>query len=280
MLAGGVPKAVAVNVRRFLDEIRERNRWSFNAGFALAPDTNISSGFDVRTIYIPVFGRPLPFQRDAAQLTTSGVGVSVWVGAEYQVQLAECWRLRAGGQAAQREHEGSQFDQLYLATQLGPLRWLMNGNTVGSLLLSARQRWTGIVPDNREFGARLEVARRLTPRVTALANASWHARVGRRRPRSQAPPSRCGGYGPRACGLVHQAARQSGRGLRRAEPGSAIRRPTAWPRPQAPARPAARPVGLPVMHSGCQKTGGGGDPVIPRGRAAAAGNRAPLRSAS
>ena len=175
VLAGGVPEAVAVNVQSFLDEIRSRNRWSLNAGFALAPDTNIGSGSDVRTIYIPVFGQPLPFQRDAAQLTTSGIGVSVWGGAEYQVPLAERWRLRAGGQAARREYEGSQFDQLYLSTHLGP-RWLIDQNTEGSLLASARQRWTGTVPDNREFGARLEVARRLTPRVTAFANASWHDR--------------------------------------------------------------------------------------------------------
>ncbi len=180
VLAGGVPEAVAANVNLFLEEIRSRGRWSFNAGFALAPDTNIGSGSDVRTIYIPVFGQPLPFQRDAAQLTTSGIGVSVWGGAEYQVPLAERWRLRAGGQAARREYEGSQFDQLYLATHLGP-RWLVDGNTEGSLLASARQRWTGTVPDNREFGARLEVARRLTPRVTAFANASWHDRSYRTR---------------------------------------------------------------------------------------------------
>ena len=171
VLAGGVPEAVAVNVQRFLDEIRARGRWSFNAGFALAPDTNIGAGSDERTIYI--FG--LPFQRDAAQLTTSGVGVSLWGGAEYQVPLAERWRLRAGGQASRREYEGSQFDQLYLGTHLGP-RWLVDESTEGSLLASARQRWTGTVPDNRELGTRLEVARRLTPRVTVSGNASWHDR--------------------------------------------------------------------------------------------------------
>ena len=180
VLAGGVPDAVAVNVQRFLEEIRSRDRWSYHVGAALAPDTNIGSGSDVRTIYIPVFGQPLPFQRDAAQLTTSGIGVSLWGGAEYQVPLAERWRLRAGGQAARREYEGSQFDQLYLGTHLGP-RWLLDGNTEGSLLASARQRWIGTVPDNREFGARLEVGRRITPRVTAFANASWHDRAYRTR---------------------------------------------------------------------------------------------------
>ena len=175
VLAGGVPDEVAANVNLFLEEIRSRGRWSFNVGFALAPDSNIGAGSEERTIYIPVFGQPLPFERDAEELTSSGVGVSVWGGAEYQVPLAERWRLRAGGQTARREYEGSDFDQLYLAAHLGP-RWLVDGNTDGSLLASARQRWIGTVPDNRELGARLEAGRRITPRVTVFANASWHDR--------------------------------------------------------------------------------------------------------
>ena len=177
VLAGGVPDAVAANVRQFLDEIRARNRWSFTLGAALAPDTNIGAGSEERTIYI--FG--LPFERDAEELTTSGVGIAVWGGAEYQVLLAERWRLRAGGDAARREYSGSEFDQLYFSTHLGP-RWLVDARTEGSLLASARQRWTDTVPDNREFGARLEAARRLTPRVTAFVRASWHDRRYRNRP--------------------------------------------------------------------------------------------------
>ena len=175
VLAGGVPEPVAANIHAFLAEMRARKRWSFNAGFALAPDTNIGAGSEERTIFIPVFGQPLPFERDAEELTSSGVGVSVWGGAEYQVPLAERWRLRAGGDAARREYSGSKFDQLFLGTHLGP-RWLIDRNTEGSLLASARQRWIGTVPDNRELGARLEVGRRLTPRVTAFVNASWHDR--------------------------------------------------------------------------------------------------------
>ena len=186
VLAGGVPDAVAANVNLFLDEIRSRGRWSFNVGFSLAPDTNIGAGSEERTIYIEIFGRPLPFQRDAAQLTTSGIGVSLWGGAEYQVPIVERLRLRAGGSAARREYEGSQFDQFSLATHLGP-RWLMDQNTEGSLLASARQRWTGTVPDNRELGARLEVSRRLTPRVTASAQASWHDRRYRMRSHLDGP---------------------------------------------------------------------------------------------
>ncbi len=177
VLAGGVPDEVAANVNLFLNEIRSRGRWSFNAGVALAPDTNIGAGSEERTIYI--FG--LPFERDAEELTTSGVGVSVWGGAEYQVPLAERWRLRAGGEAARREYGGSEFDQLFLSTHLGP-RWLVDERTEGSLLASARQRWTGTAPDNREFGARLEVAHRISSRVTAFTQTSWHDRRYRNRP--------------------------------------------------------------------------------------------------
>ena len=130
VLAGGVPEEVAANVNLFLEEIRSRGRWSFNLGFALAPDSNIGAGSEERTIYIPVFGQPLPFERDAEELTSSGVGVSVWGGAEYQVPVGERLRLRAGADAARREYSGSEFDQFYLSTHLGP-RWLVDQNTEG-----------------------------------------------------------------------------------------------------------------------------------------------------
>ena len=138
VLAGGVPEPVAVNVHAFLAEIRARRRWSIQGGFAIAPDTNIGAGSEERTIYIPVFGQPLPFERDAEELTTSGIGVSVWGGAEYQVPIAErlrAARRRLGVAAGVR---GSQFDQFNLAAHLGP-RWLVDQSTEGSLLASARQ---------------------------------------------------------------------------------------------------------------------------------------------
>ena len=186
VLAGGVPDEVTANVNLFLNEIRARGRWSFNVGFALAPDTNIGAGSEERTIYIHVFGQPLPFERDAEELTTSGIGVAVWGGAEYQVPLAERWRLRAGGEAARREYSGSDFDQLYLGTHLGP-RWLADRDTQASLLASARQRWLGTVPDNRALGARLEVGHRINPRVTLSGRASWHERRYRTRTRLDGP---------------------------------------------------------------------------------------------
>ena len=101
VLAGGVPEPVAANIHAFLAEMRARRRWSINAGFALAPDSNIGAGSEERTIYIPVFGQPLPFERDAEELTSSGIGVSVWGGAG--VPGAD----RGAAQAARRRRCGA-----------------------------------------------------------------------------------------------------------------------------------------------------------------------------
>ena len=104
----------------------------------------------------------------------------MWGGAEYQYVLDEEVRLRAGAEFARREYGGSQFDQFFLATHLGP-RWSIDRDTSVSVLASARQRWLGTVPDNRELGGRLELNRRLSETVTLSANATWHGRRYRTR---------------------------------------------------------------------------------------------------
>ena len=170
VMAGDVPDEVKANVDLFLAEIRARRRWTFNLGVALAPDTNIGAGSDERTITI--YG--LPFERDAEELTRSGIGLSVWGGAEYQAPVSDRLRIRAGAQASRREYERSDFDQHFAAIHLGP-RWLLDAATEASLLASARQSWSG-APDYRDLGSRLEVSHRLGPRVTAFARTSWHDR--------------------------------------------------------------------------------------------------------
>ena len=182
VLAGDPPAPVAANVRRFLGEIEGRGRWSYRIGAALAPDSNIGGTSDERTIYL--FN--LPFERDIEELTTSGIGVSVWGGAEYQKPLGERVRLRAGAEFARREYERSQFDQLFVGTHLGP-RLQLDGDTGLSVLASARQRWLGTAPDNRELGGRLEVNHRLSQSVTLSANANWHGRRYRTRDHLDGP---------------------------------------------------------------------------------------------
>ena len=176
VLAGKPPSGVALNVNRFLAEIRARKRWSLRLGMALAPDTNIGAGSDDRIIYI----HGLPFRRDQEELTTSGIGISAWVGGEYQVPLGDPsrWRLRAGGDLSRREYRESQFDQTTLSGHVGP-RWLIGRTSEISLLLSGVHHWTGSGledPSHHDIGLRVEGMHRINPRTTLNARASRHER--------------------------------------------------------------------------------------------------------
>ena len=136
VLAGDPPQPVVYNVRRFLSQIRARRRWDMHAGFSLAPDTNIGATSDERTIFINVGGARLPFRRDADELTTSGIGLSLWTGGEYQYPLGEGLRFRAGANLSRREYSGSRFDQTFLSGHAGPRR-LLGRSTEASALASA-----------------------------------------------------------------------------------------------------------------------------------------------
>ena len=114
--AGGGRECPALSCR----EIRSRRRWSMYLGGSVAPDTNIGAGSEERIIYI----QGLPFRRDAEELTTSGVGVSVWTGGEYQYPLGERLRLRAGADISRREYSGSQVRS---AGRVGPCRPALAG---------------------------------------------------------------------------------------------------------------------------------------------------------
>lgn len=176
VLAGNPPAAVVANVRRFLSRIRARRRWNLHLGFALAPDTNIGGASNERTLYI--FGRP--FRRDAESLTTSGVGLSVWGGGEYQHPLGQRLRLRMGMDASRREYSGGKFDQMLVSLHAGP-RVLATRNTEFSVLGNWRHQWSANEPDYFDLGGRLTAGHRLTRRLTANGRASWHDRRYRTR---------------------------------------------------------------------------------------------------
>ena len=180
VLAGGVPPPVAINIRRFLNIMQARKRWSGYFGAAIAPDSNLNAASESEIIYIDtVFGR-LPFQREGDFGARSGFGFSVWGGGEYQQPLSERLRLRVGADVAQREYSGSDFDQLFVATHAGP-RWLAGPITEISLLATAQRQWLGGIPYTDEIGARLELDRRLTARLWARGTAAYRERDHRQR---------------------------------------------------------------------------------------------------
>ncbi|MDE0354157.1 MAG: surface lipoprotein assembly modifier [Deltaproteobacteria bacterium] len=176
VLAGNPPAPVVANVRRFLSRIRARRRWSVYLGFAVAPDTNIGGTSDERIIYI--FG--LPFRRDAASLTTSGVGLSVLGGGEYQHPLGERVRLRLGMDASRREYSGGKFDQMLVSWHAGP-RVFVSRTTELSVLGNWRHQWTANDPNYFDLGGRLTLNHRFSRRLTASGRASWHDRRYRTR---------------------------------------------------------------------------------------------------
>ena len=175
VLAGKPVAAVAANIGRFLTTIRARRRWNASFGFSLVPDSNIGAVSEEEIIYI----HDLPFRRDADTSATSGVGVAVWGGGEYQHPLNDRLRLRAGADASRRDYAGKEFDQTFLSGHAGP-RWLAGKDTELSLLASARQRWLAGAPHSRELGARFEAEHRFAPRLRMNGRTSWHRRGYRR----------------------------------------------------------------------------------------------------
>ena len=176
VLAGKPVAPVVANVQRFLAEIRARRRWTMYLGGAMSPDSNIGGGSDERIIYI----NDLPFRRDAEELTTSGIGVSVWTGGEYQYPLGDRLRLRLGGDLSRQDYGGSKFDQTSVSVHAGP-RWLVDRDTEVSLVGTVRRRWTGTAPSHDDLGARVEAGHRLTPRIRVNGRASWYRRDHRTR---------------------------------------------------------------------------------------------------
>ena len=174
VLAGKPVAPVVANVQRFLVEIRARRRWTMYLGAAMSPDSNIGGASDEQIIYI----NDLPFRRDAEELTTSGIGVSVWTGGEYQYPLGDRLRLRLGGDVSRQDYGGSKFDQTSVSVHAGP-RWLVDRDTEVSLVGTARRRWTGTEPSNDDLGARVEAGHRLTPRIRVSGRASWYRRDNR-----------------------------------------------------------------------------------------------------
>ena len=155
--------------------MRARKRWTVRVGVALAPDSNISARTDGQTILLDTpFGR-LPFTYRSDDTPTSGIGVAVWAGGEYQHPLARRWRLRMGGDISRREYQSDEFDRMFAGAHFGP-RWLISGATEASLLASVRLSWLSDEPDNRDLGLRFEGRHRLNRRLSTSLNASWHDR--------------------------------------------------------------------------------------------------------
>ncbi|MDE0281739.1 MAG: surface lipoprotein assembly modifier [Gammaproteobacteria bacterium] len=171
VLAGGPPLAMAANIRRHLESIRARRRWSGRFGATLAPDSNLNAASDAGVIRL--YG--LPFRRDSDAGARSGLGMVLWGGGEYRHPLSGRLRLRVGADAARREYGGSEFDGTFLSAHAGP-HWPVGRAAEIGVLGSVRRRFSGGEPHSRESGVRLEATRRFGGQVAGNGRASWHRR--------------------------------------------------------------------------------------------------------
>jgi len=182
VLVGELPPPVVANVNRFLNVMRARRRWSGYFGFSVAPDTNINAASNAAIIYI----NGLPFVRSQQGRASSDIGLVGWGGGEYQYPLTNRWRLRGGLNFNRREYKGSQFDQMFIGTYVGP-RWLITRTTEMSLLATANQNWFGSSTWSNNLGVRLEVEHRLLPSLWTNGRASWQDQPYHRNPGLQGP---------------------------------------------------------------------------------------------
>jgi len=178
-LAGNPPPAVVANINRFLDQIRARRRWFAYGGVTLAPDSNIGAASDQREVTVNLFGQDFTFISDEAP-PTSGVGVVVWGGWEYQHPLSAHTRLRFGTDLVRREYKGSRFDQMTLGTHIGP-QFSISRNTQAGFFALARRHWQVSSPVYDELGLRFEGRHSPGPATLLTLNASWRDRNWRLR---------------------------------------------------------------------------------------------------
>ena len=224
VLAGKPPAPVVLNVNRFLSQMRARKRWSVRVGLALAPDSNISSRSEERTILLDTPIGRLPFTFQAEDETESGIGISVWAGGEYQYPLEDRWQLRAGADMSRREYRSGKFDQMTVSGHVGP-RWLIGRVTEASLLANVRQHWLSDEAEFRDLGIRVEGRHRLNRRMTASLNASRHERRYDERTHLDGAARRY--LGGRRLGGDADGAYRRGGGLGEPEDGTRARAPFA-----------------------------------------------------
>ena len=159
-IAGDVPEAVAANVSQFIGIIRARRRIAGHFEVAVAPDSNVNSASSVDCIFIPAFPG-LCFRPSEESAATSGLGVIVSAGADYDHPLGADWlpglrpSLRLGGALYRKEYAQSRFDDTIASVHAGPRVRTARGQA--GITARAERRWTGgdLAHDAAGFGLEL-----------------------------------------------------------------------------------------------------------------------------
>ena len=144
-----LPETVRARVLDFLDRIRRRKRWSVTGSLALAPDNNINSGTDARTV--DLLGNPATLSEDSRR--NSGVGVTANLSGGYEGRISPDLRFRVRGGLRTRTYRESEFNQRTVTLGAGP-RFLFDRFDLRPELTAWRQ-WDGGDAHSRALGMEL-----------------------------------------------------------------------------------------------------------------------------
>jgi len=150
--------AVKANIDDFLARIREARDFSWQASFAIAPDSNINVGSSSREVTI--YGLPFDLSDDARK--RSGVGLDVGLAGEWAPRLSRRVRLKMGAAIQRREYAGRSFDETSAALYAGPRVTFAKGEA--SLSATAYQRYFAGKVYSRSAGLRASTTIQLADR--------------------------------------------------------------------------------------------------------------------
>ena len=160
VLAAEPPDPVVSNINRFLSIMRARRRLTGYFGFAFAPDTNISGRSESREVII--WG--LPFVLEEPVEVTTGIGLSVWGGAEYRhTVVPHEFSIRFGTSASITDYAGGDYDGVSLEFFAGP-EWQLSPISEVSAVSFLGYRWNGGEISHGDLGVRVNWARLISPK--------------------------------------------------------------------------------------------------------------------
>ena len=166
ILAEEHPPAVVQQIRLFLRFIQARKRIHRSFHVAVAPDSNVNSATEARTVSTGINlpgGEGIALNKESRQ--TSGIGLLLSASAEYQRPLdyrlhdRSRTKLRAGGGLYRRDYSGHTFDDMTISTHAGP-RFEFANRTLNrfSVLAKANRGWYGGKTFSNGRGLRVEAS--------------------------------------------------------------------------------------------------------------------------
>lgn len=146
--AGDLPPATKTLIDEYLGAIIRLRQWSYNAGIALAGDTNANGATTVHTV--DLYGLPFTLADNARQ--KSGAGLAIDLAGEWSPLLFGATKARMGAILHGLEYSAPAFDDTTLSLYAGP-EFLLSRWQIDTLLTSFRQ-WYGNAPYNEGIGGR------------------------------------------------------------------------------------------------------------------------------